>query len=47
MRARRPTWSKISQRCQLNFDGRVSKSSKKNIQIEYKSRFDGKLKVVL
>ena len=47
MRGRAPVYSKITKSCQLNFDGRVNKSSKKNIQIEYKSRVDNKLRVVL
>jgi hypothetical protein len=31
----------------MNFEGRVNQSSKKNIQIEYKSRVDDKIKLSL
>ena len=47
MRARRPVYSQIYRTCQLNFEGRVTKSSRKNIQLEYKSRQDEKCRVVL
>lgn len=47
MRARRPTYQSYSKTYYLNFDGRVTKSSKKNVQIEYRSRVDDKLRVVL
>ena len=47
MRARRPTYQSFTRTYFLNFDGRVTKSSKKNVQIEYRSRVDDKLRVVL
>lgn len=47
MRAKRPTYHDHQRQCVLNFSGRVDKSSKKNIQIEYKSRIDDKVRIVL
>mmetsp|Transcript_18763 Transcript_18763/g.32064 ORF Transcript_18763/g.32064 Transcript_18763/m.32064 type:complete len:110 (+) Transcript_18763:652-981(+) len=47
MRARKPYYQSYSKTCMLNFEGRVTSSSKKNIQIEYKSRLDNKIRVVL
>ena len=47
MRAKRPQYHEYQRQCVLNFSGRVDKSSKKNIQIEYKSRVDDKVRIVL
>jgi len=42
MRAKRPVYQNFTRTCVLNFEGRSVKSSKKNIQIEYKSRLDAR-----
>ena len=42
MRAKRPVYQNFTRSCVLNFEGRSVKSSKKNIQIEYKSRLDNR-----
>ena len=47
MRTRRPVYQQFTKSYFLNFDGRVTKSSKKNVQIEYRSRVDDKVRVVL
>ena len=47
MRSRRPTYQQFSRRCVLHFDGRETKGSKKNVLIEYRSRLDNKIRVVL
>jgi hypothetical protein len=47
MRATKPQYSSYSRSCKLNFEGRIPRSSRKNIQIEYKSRMDGKIRTAL
>lgn len=47
MRARKPTYKSYAKTCSLDFDSRVQLPSKKNVQIEYKSRVDNKCRVVL
>lgn len=47
MRSRRPVYQSFTRSYFLNFDGRVNKTSKKNVQIEYRSRLDDKVRVVL
>jgi hypothetical protein len=47
MRAKKPVYRSFTKTCSLDFDGRVQLPSKKNVQIEYKSRVDNKCRVVL
>lgn len=47
LRGRKPVYSNYTRQATLDFGGRVTKASKKNIQIEYKSRADNKIRVVL
>lgn len=46
MRARKPVYSNLYKSCTYNFEGRVTKASKKNCQVEYKSRIDDKCQIV-
>ena len=47
MRGRKPVYSNIYRSCTYNFEGRVTKSSRKNCQVEYKTKGDDKCRVVL
>ena len=47
MRAKKPTYKSFTKTCSLEFDNRVQLPSKKNVQIEYKSRVDNKCRIVL
>jgi hypothetical protein len=47
MRAKKPIYRSYAKTCSLEFDGRVQLPSKKNVQIEYKSRVDNRCRIVL
>eukprot|EP00347_Sterkiella_histriomuscorum_P008274 403345707 len=47
LRARKPLFKKIDRSLSLNFNGRVKKASRKNVQIEYKFKRDDKYRIVL
>jgi|688.fasta_scaffold1212940_1 hypothetical protein len=47
VRAKRPTISKSDRTANLNYQGRVKATSKKNIQLEFKFKSDNKVRVVL
>lgn len=47
LRAKKPLWKKYTQSYVHDFDGRVKENSKKNVQIEYKSRVDNRCRIVL
>lgn len=47
MRGKKPLFKRIDKSLSLNFEGRVKKASRKNIQIEYKFRQDDQIRKVL
>jgi predicted nucleotide-binding protein len=47
IKAKRPTISKSDRTANLNYQGRVKATSKKNIQLEFKFKSDNKVRVVL
>ena len=47
MRGKKPQFKRIDKSLSLNFEGRVKKASRKNIQLEYKFKADNSIRKVL